>query len=312
MPNPDMSEPPNHPLSSSEQANAQYNPLNRSVGIQAPDADMDASPHRHISFTGHYTGYIWHKLGWSHDALLTPKGQRLGMLLYPIEAVMLKWVGHNIETTLKTRHELMDNQLKILISQYPNLQILELAAGLSPRGWWFLQHYPSIRYIEADLPAMVRCKQTALQRMPKPVPDVYAIDLFTPKLEHLIAELDPERPLMIITEGLINYFNLETLKPFWARLSQSLKPFPAGFYLTDLNPEPVHHKQAGIIKGSAQLLKYLSKSSFGYLLQSPATVEDCFNGAGFKQTQVFQPKDPGNSEQREHLDDLVWVVLAQA
>jgi O-methyltransferase involved in polyketide biosynthesis len=53
---------------------------------------------------------------------------------------------------LKQRHTLLDDQLKTLIEQYPQLQVLEIASGLSPRGWWFRQHYPEITYRELDLP----------------------------------------------------------------------------------------------------------------------------------------------------------------
>jgi O-methyltransferase involved in polyketide biosynthesis len=46
-----------------------------------------------------------------------------------------------------------------LIQEYPNLQVLEIACGLSPRGWWFRQHYPDICYRELDLPDMAQTKQ---------------------------------------------------------------------------------------------------------------------------------------------------------
>jgi hypothetical protein len=35
------------------------------------------SKHRHISFTAHYTGYIWYQMGISHPALATTKGKTL-------------------------------------------------------------------------------------------------------------------------------------------------------------------------------------------------------------------------------------------
>lgn len=33
------------------------------------------SAHRHISFTAHYTGYIWYSMGISHPVFATRKGK---------------------------------------------------------------------------------------------------------------------------------------------------------------------------------------------------------------------------------------------
>src|SRR5690606_18281810 len=109
------------------------------------------SKHRHISFTAHYTGYIWYQMGISHPALATAKGKTLAALVHPIESWAEKYVGGSMRTTLKQRHSILDSHLKELIEQHPNLQVLEIACGLSPRGWWFRQHYQNITYRELDL-----------------------------------------------------------------------------------------------------------------------------------------------------------------
>ena len=44
------------------------------------------SKHRHISFTAHYTGYIWYQMGISHEALATSKGKSLAYLVHPLES----------------------------------------------------------------------------------------------------------------------------------------------------------------------------------------------------------------------------------
>ncbi|MGK3628265.1 class I SAM-dependent methyltransferase, partial [Acinetobacter sp. A11] len=50
------------------------------------------SKHRHISFTAHYTGYIWYQMGISHEALATTKGKSLAYLVHPIESWAEKYV----------------------------------------------------------------------------------------------------------------------------------------------------------------------------------------------------------------------------
>jgi len=46
----------------------------------------ELSRHRHISFTAHYTGYIWYQMGISHPELATSKGKSLAMLVKPVES----------------------------------------------------------------------------------------------------------------------------------------------------------------------------------------------------------------------------------
>ena len=110
----------------------------------------DLSPHRHISFTAHYTGYMWYLLGLSHEQLTTHKGKQLVSLLQPLELFSEKFIGHSIRSSLKLRHGLIDQRIHHLIKLHPNLQIVEIAAGLSPRGWRFRKQYPAITYIEID------------------------------------------------------------------------------------------------------------------------------------------------------------------
>ena len=44
------------------------------------------SEHRHISFTAHYTGYIWYSMGISHPVFATRKGKFLARLVHPLES----------------------------------------------------------------------------------------------------------------------------------------------------------------------------------------------------------------------------------
>ena len=87
------------------------------------------SAHRHISFTAHYTGYIWYSMGISHPVFATRKGKLLAKLVHPLESWAEKHVGGSMRTTLKQRHQMIDNHLSTLIQQHPNLQVLEIASG---------------------------------------------------------------------------------------------------------------------------------------------------------------------------------------
>ncbi|AZM39342.1 class I SAM-dependent methyltransferase [Acinetobacter sp. WCHA39] len=272
------------------------------------------SKHRHISFTAHYTGYIWYQMGISHPALATTKGKTLAALVHPIESWAEKYVGGSMRTTLKQRHTMLDTHLEQLVQQYPNLQVLEIACGLSPRGWWFRQHHPDICYRELDLPDMAATKQAALQQIEPHVDDVLSVDLFTEAFANVFKVFDPKRPLVIISEGLINYFE----KPLLQQLIQAIAIYGRDFkelhYLTDLYPEPTQNKLATIIWNSSRLLKLMSRSAFSFHFKTPAEVENFFHEAGFKQVEVLQPKEffeQTHLENKEqHLGDLVWMIQA--
>ncbi|WP_277560025.1 class I SAM-dependent methyltransferase [Acinetobacter beijerinckii] len=272
------------------------------------------SKHRHISFTAHYTGYIWYQMGISHPALATAKGKTLAALVQPIESWAEKYVGGSMRTTLKQRHTMLDQHLEKLIEQHPDLQVLEIACGLSPRGWWFRQHYPSILYRELDLPDMAATKQAALQQIETDSKDVLSVDLFTDAFASAFKVFDPQRPLVIISEGLINYFE----KPLLQQLIQAIASYGRNFkelhYLTDIYPEPTQNKLATIIWNSSRLLKWISRSAFSFHFKTPAEVETFFHGAGFGQVEVLQPKqffeNVDLESNQQHLGDLVWMIQA--
>lgn len=273
------------------------------------------SKHRHISFTAHYTGYIWYQMGISHEALATAKGKSLAYLVHPIESWAEKYVGGSMRTTLKQRHTMLDHHLEKLIQESPDLQVLEIACGLSPRGWWFRQHYPSITYRELDLPDMAQTKQNALQQIEKNAPEILSVDLFTEAFAQAFEVFDPNRPLIVISEGLINYFDKDLLKQLIQSIAHYGTAFKTFHYLTDLYPEPIKNKLATLIWNSSKLLKLMSRSSFSFHFKSPQEVQDFFKDAGFQYATVEQPQiffgQVPSDDHEQHLGDLVWIIHSQ-
>lgn len=274
------------------------------------------SEHRHISFTAHYTGYIWYTMGISHPVFATSKGKMLAKLLHPLESWAEKFVGGSMRTTLKQRHRMIDQHLAQLIEQHPDLQVLEIASGLSPRGWNFRQKFPHIDYRELDLPDMAKIKTQALKQIDAHSPEVLSVDLFTADFEQAFHVFDPKRPLVVISEGLINYFNKDML----LQLLQAIRHYGQNFkelhYLTDIYPEPVKNKLANFIWASSKLLKWMSKSAFSFHFINPQQAQAFFQQAGFEQVSIVQPQHylqnsavPLTSNE-EHLGDLVWMIHA--
>ncbi|WP_216935097.1 MULTISPECIES: class I SAM-dependent methyltransferase [unclassified Acinetobacter] len=276
------------------------------------------SQHRHISFTAHYTGYIWYQMGISHPVFATTKGKFLAKLLHPLELWAERYVGGSMRTTLKQRHQMIDEHLGQLIEQHPQLQVLEIACGLSPRSWNFRQKFPDINYRELDLPDMARIKTQALQQIDQHAPEVLTADIFSEELDCIFQMFDPAQPLIVINEGLINYFDQRMLRILLQSIAENARHFPALHYLSDIYPEPVQNKLANFIWNCSRLLKFMSRSAFTFHFKSPQELQHFFQQSGFDQVQVKQPQryftqlpqqHPG-PEQDEHLGDLVWMIHA--
>ena len=118
-----------------------------------------------ISPTAHYTGYVWARNGLSTPELTTTEGRILFESLQPLMVVSGTLGRPSLEAYLLARHVAIDALLERAIERDRVTQVLEVAAGLSPRGWRFAQRYGDrVTYVEADLPAMASRKREALER----------------------------------------------------------------------------------------------------------------------------------------------------
>ena len=250
-----------------------------------------------ISFTALYTGQVWVRHGLSEPGFRTPAGALLYGAMTPFEALGKRLLGGNIRTFLLQRHHLIDARLEALIADHPDLQILEIACGLSPRGSRLRARHPGIDYVEADLPDMARRKQRLLARQGalgerhrvEPVNILVADG--DDSVAALLGRLDPTRPVAVITEGLINYFDLATISPFWARLARALKAFPRGVYLTDNYPLYANMRFHRTLKTLGGLLGALSRSNVAFHFDSDDATRAHFRDQGFAALTVHDPAD---------------------
>lgn len=271
-----------------------------------------------ISFTAHYTGYVWYKNRLSNQTFATKQGFAYYQMLRPIEVLAKRFIGSDIKTTLLQRHQLLDRELINLIHQHPDLQVLELACGLSPRGWRINKKYPYIHYVEADLAGMAQQKHSLLQRLDSlnqthKVTVCNILQQDTPEsLESLLKrEFNPEKPIVVMTEGLVNYFTLEQISQFWNRLATGLKDFPAGFYLTDVYPKVTQHRFYHWIQFANKTLKMSSRSSFSMHFEKRTEATHCLQHCGFQQVSVFNPDEELHGRPKTRGGALVWVIRCE-
>lgn len=251
-----------------------------------------------ISFTALYTGAVWHRNGLSDNSLATPQGTWLYQLMSPFEAAS-KWIaGGNLRTFLLQRHLIIDHLIERAITENGVTQVLEIACGLSPRGLRLRQRFPQIHMVETDLPDMARRKAVKLaasgrlgqHHQVSPI-DILAED-GEQTLEAVINRVfDEEGPVVVVTEGLSNYFSLPVISDFWRRLATALSQRPGSVYLTDsylLPPQPLLR---GGIDLLSKVLGGMTHSQVSFHFRDDDDARRHFLATGFEAVTVHNPRD---------------------
>lgn len=248
----------------------------------------------YISPTAHYTGLVWARNGLSHPALETGAGRFMFYLFKPIVAAARIAALPPIDSLLVTRHKLIDLRLAQAIESGAVTQVIEIAAGLSPRGWRFTQRFgESLRYIEADLPGMAQRKREALAGMGPMsgghrVVDIDALAEEGPmSLASIAASLDREQGLAIVTEGLLNYFSESDVRSMWLRFSRTLGQFSRGMYWSDLFLSSDF--EGGATGPFLHFLSLFVRGRVHLHFDAAATAESALRDCGFVAARLLDP-----------------------
>ncbi|MBV9605229.1 MAG: class I SAM-dependent methyltransferase [Solirubrobacterales bacterium] len=244
-----------------------------------------------IGPTAHYTGYVWARNGLSHPRLATTEGRILFDSLQPTMLASRTLGGPTLEEYLLARHRAIDARLAHAIDHDGITQVIEVAAGLSPRGWRFAQRYAErIVYVEADLPEMAERKRAALERIGS-LGDghrVREVDALREgeepgSLGAVITELDPGGGLAIITEGLLGYLPPDAVAAMWRRFAAAAAGFRAGRYISDVHMGGAQTPQVRAFR--VALSAFVRGRVYLHFSEAPEA-EAALRDAGFAQAHV--------------------------
>jgi O-methyltransferase involved in polyketide biosynthesis len=248
-----------------------------------------------ISPTAHYTGYVWFANGQSHEAFATRTGRLLYQALRGPNLLAHKVHLPTLDGMLLARHRVIDLRLAQAIDAGEIDQIVEVAAGLSPRGWRFRTRYGDrITYVEADLPGMLENKRRILARLGGETPHhrtapVNALAASGPEsIDAICASLDPRRGTAIITEGLVNYFDTPTMTDVWRRFAGALRRFPRSLYLSDLILREGNHD--ALVVGFQWLVSAFVRGRVHRHFDSAEEAEDALAATGLTGV-LLDPRD---------------------
>lgn len=249
-----------------------------------------------ISISAHYTGYVWYKQGLSAPGFATHMGRIANAALAPVNAFLRLVAGADIDIFLLQRHSVIDHQVETLIQQQGVEQVLELASGLSPRGYRLKQKYPQLTYIEGDLPGMAARKKALLEDIgSQPNHSVQPCNILEESGEQsikaLLSQLDRNKKTVIVTEGLVNYFDLETIKNVWSHMAEGLKQFPQGYYVTDLYPDFAHHPSYKYVQFAQKMVGFFTRGQWPLHYPSDEAIKAGFQQDGFYDVAVHDPAE---------------------
>jgi O-methyltransferase involved in polyketide biosynthesis len=247
-----------------------------------------------IGPTAHYTGYVWARNGLSHRALSTIEGRLLFDALQPTMLASRAIGGPTLEAYLLARHRAIDARLEQAID-HGVTQVIEVAAGLSPRGWRFVNRHENLVYIEADLPGMAQRKRAALDRIGSlgerhRVREVDALrdDEQPGSLAAVISELDQRAGLAIVTEGLLGYLPPDAVAGMWRRFATALGRFPAGRYISDVHMGGAQTPQ---VRAFRVALSAFVRGRVYLHFHNAAEAEAALRDAGFANAEVRRAAD---------------------
>ena len=249
-----------------------------------------------VSPTAYATGYFWYRHGLSHKGLLVPEGTKADRGFRLLIRLVKLLSGINIEAMMLARHQGLDAVLSGAIEAGKVGQVIELASGLSPRGWRITQKYKRrVNYLETDLPRMTALKHRLLgsAKLYGPRHRVVTVDALKTSgkdsLEALAATLDPKQGVAIITEGLMSYLDPDSAQALWRRIAEVLRRFPSGVYLSDLYLRRDRH---GL--GMLVFRRFVQRRVRGRMyvhFETPEAAQAKLRELGFGAVELHEPRD---------------------
>jgi O-methyltransferase involved in polyketide biosynthesis len=251
-----------------------------------------------ISPTAYYTGEVWVRSGHAPGDFSSFRGKVLhGLLRAPMQLTSALTNGLHLDRMLIQRHSILDHQSMEFVEHDGFGQVIELAAGLSPRGVRVRRRSPEVRYIEVDLPGMVERKREMLQHLGVEDDEhiVVAGDILEeegPRSLSSIVERYAKKqvPTVFITEGLLNYFPRDVVESLWRQIASCAAHFGTVRYISDLHLAS-DIKQEPVAKLFTQLLGIFARGSISMDFEDPDSALHALLDTGFETAELTTPED---------------------
>jgi O-methyltransferase involved in polyketide biosynthesis len=245
-----------------------------------------------VGTTAHFTAAVWAELGVPNAALFaTKKGKLISKVAHWGGATLGLFGKYDtINLFLKVRHL----GLNALLEQKNPAQVIELAAGLSPRGYNRMQKHAGI-YVEVDQAPVVAAKQAILAKHLPPTTgrlELVALDLVHEDYTTLVPEqlaLNRHAPTLIIVEGLTGYLEQAAMQNLLQKIYKLAAQFSDCTVLIDfyLKLNRQQHGRVAYAMYPAQLFWRLMNAPMRMFLTSEEDIKQLVKPAGFSVRYMY-------------------------
>jgi O-methyltransferase involved in polyketide biosynthesis len=254
-----------------------------------------------------YTAAAWRWGRLPGADLVTPPNARpvfRVMNAYLILYGLLNPGWHSLKHTLLHRHAGIEH----LLHQSNCSQVIEIAAGFSPRGST-ISADPSMQYFEVDLPPVIAAKRALLQTTPEGQTVLRRDNLSL--LQGDVTAMDWSRfaacPSFIITEGLMMYFDRATQMRIWRDVAEFLRA-NRGEYVFDYLPTPDEPRRS-VAGRLLSRMRGAKRRAFACDGRNRHEIADDLRTAGFKRIAVHASADFSRAWNLPHAKAHTRVIL---
>ena len=278
---------------------------------------MSKAKDKDLGVTALYTGHAW---AWGEvpgaELFATRQGRDVfnATNLVMGAARMVRRDLPSLRHGLVQRHAIIDGILTDMRAAGCR-QVLELAAGLSPRGA-VASDDPALRYVEVDLPPMIAHKRALLERSERgrevaARPNLVLVGADVAELD-IAAQLAPG-PVLVIAEGLLMYLDAAAQTALWTRLADVIRARPGSALVFDLVP-PGEQPRPGVVGRAlgAAFRRATKGATFAVDGRNRAEVTAQLRSAGFATVEAIEPRSAPPAWRVPHLDVRTQIVVFRA
>ena len=266
-----------------------------------------------IPLSAMYTAATWQWAKLPCADLVMPEGAEDVFSIINLYMRFYRWINPQmdaLEQMLLRRHSAINH----LLQGDAYKQIVEIAAGFSPRGSW-LSENPAVRYIEIDLPPVIAKKRAMLSRYYRGqlvlgranfqlrAGDITRLDL---------SDLPPE-PTAVVTEGIMMYFDRDQQIQIWSSIARTLVS-RGGELLFDYIPPALNRPRSklGNILHALKVRLFGDRTPYRYDQRTVEQLMDDLRLAGFHTVAVHDGDAVAKSWRLPYGDEPAKVLIFQA
>lgn len=180
---------------------------------------------------------------------------------------------------LEARHKLIDK----FVIESGIKQILEIASGFTASGLNICKTDSEVKYIEFDLPKVIRKKQQLLSEITQIPNNMFFVEgnaLRFEDLEKALSLFDLTKPVAVINQGLLRYLNFEEKQQVTENVYRIISKNNGIWITCDFTPAKFIQSQDKNLSGTSSnnynsnLTKITDRNNTGWRFKDKADVEE--------------------------------------